>query len=444
MKRTTLRLLLSLVLASAACTSDPTPADGTNPPTGSAACVVETLRVEISGLPDGVKADVAVVQGATPTVETVTASGTVAIADGTWTLNLRPVTIPDPSVRTVYLARTEGGADCDPATKTTTVRVVYERVPTSQHLWTTTSNVEKEVLGFASASLQTTASRPADVTADVSIPGELAFDREGGLWTVQRKGGPVTLVRYPASVVAAGGELVADIEITSEALNFGAPSVGAIAFDQLGDLYLSAPAAGKVIRFALSDLETSGAKEPVDVITDVKGPGALAFDMTGAVWVAERDESRILKFELGASGGLTPATASVAITAETPPPVVTPHQSPSGMAFDASGNLFVNFNGGAIVRFTPDDLAASGNKVPSVQVGLAVDVLAEGLAFDEGGGLWLGYGNGKLARLAATQLAASGTAVVPEVILTSASIGASGSIALYPAPAGLPIHSSLP
>ncbi|MRG98074.1 hypothetical protein [Polyangium spumosum] len=98
-----------------------------------------------------------------------------------------------------------------------------------------------------------------------------------------------------------------------------------------------------------------------------------------------------------------------------------------------------------IARLTPDDLSGSGEKpvTPAVQLELGVSALLDGLAFDEEGGLWTPLANGQLGRFAPSQLSASGT-VTPETVLSTSELGAAHGVAIYPAPAGLPLHHRLP
>jgi hypothetical protein len=107
------------------------------------------------------------------------------------------------------------------------------------------------------------------------------------------------------------------------------------------------------------------------------------------------------------------------------------------------------FGANVIYRLTPTDQSGSGSKTltPSPQVSIPVGALLEGMAFDEGGGLWISYSRGQFARLSPAQLATDsgpGSPTIPERIITSASIGYVGGLALYPAPAGLPLYHKLP
>jgi hypothetical protein len=74
---------------------------------------------------------------------------------------------------------------------------------------------------------------------------------------------------------------------------------------------------------------------------------------------------------------------------------------------------------------------------------VAVDAVLENFAFDEQGGLWSPGAQGKIIRFSADDLSGSGT-TSPERVILSGDIGSANSVAIYPAPAGLPLFHSLP
>jgi len=115
---------------------------------------------------------------------------------------------------------------------------------------------------------------------------------------------------------------------------------------------------------------------------------------------------------------------------------------PQGIAFDGSGNLWVNYDG-TIAELPASVLGGSGalTVTPPVQLGADAAALPAGIAFDEQGGLWFAYSAGKFARFTASQLVGQGPAT-PATIMTSGDIGAGGSagwFAIYPAPAFTPL-----
>ena len=434
-----------LGLAAAACDSSSaatTPEGGTETPDGGGidsgpACPSSgngTLAVKITGLPDGVKAKVTI-EGPAGKQE-VEASGTVPIVGGAYSVSGAVATKADPLVRSVFKAAPVTGTSCVKNGETTNVDVVYTLVPSSNKLWSTAGNGDAELVGFSSAKLAATATQTADVAIQLDIPGATAFDREGGLWAVLGS----TVAHYLPDVLGTSGEKTADITITVP--TGGVPAISAIAFDSAGNLWVSALADNKVHRIAAADLRATGTPANLVTISGLAGPASLAFDATGNLWIAEGGAGDVVEFALPRLAASTTAAPDVVLTAQTPAPVVGPLAAPSGIAFDAAGNMWVDFND-TIARFTVADRAATALVTPAIQIVLDVAALSENLTFDESGGLWFSYSAGKFARLSAEQLAASGT-IVPATVISVATLGSASQIAIYPAPAALPIFGKVP
>jgi sugar lactone lactonase YvrE len=175
-------------------------------------------------------------------------------------------------------------------------------------------------------------------------------------------------------------------------------------------------------------------------ITGLDGPGGLAFDMAGNLWVTAG--GKVVRIDAGRLGA-TGAGGDLTIEMGRPPPTTGSVQAGQGLAFDKDGNLWVE--AGILCRLTPADLAGTGMKsvTPAVQVELPVTALPVGLAFDESSALWVASSAGKFTRFTADQLAASG-APAAAVVITSADIGHADFFGFYPAPAALPLYHRLP
>jgi hypothetical protein len=107
----------------------------------------------------------------------------------------------------------------------------------------------------------------------------------------------------------------------------------------------------------------------------------IAFDANGNLWVAnggQANYSSVVEFsaaQLAASGSPAP---NVTLT-----PNAGSLNQPAGLAFDASGDLWVsNMGANTVVEFTPSQIASSGSPTPGVTVsGPSLNGPA-GLAFD--------------------------------------------------------------
>ena len=116
------------------------------------------------------------------------------------------------------------------------------------------------------------------------------------------------------------------------------------------------------------------------------------------------------------------------------------------LAFDAHGALWFNDFGLNLFGSIPASSLGGTGEVdvqPGVRVTIGVSAVIENFAFDEQGGLWTAGAQGRLLRLSADQLLTSGTPV-PERVITSNDIGSLSGVAVYPAPAELPLFHALP
>lgn len=290
-----------------------------------------------------------------------------------------------------------------------------------------------------------TATQSPSVSAGTVNLRDLTFDPDGNLWGIGGTTADPTLVRYPASILGTLGNKTRDRSINVGGITC-LPGASRLAFDTNGNLWVSVPCANKVVRVSAAQLGASGTVTPAVEITGLNAPEGLAFDASGNLWIANKGAKHVVKFN---ATRLSASTSGPDLTIEsrTPAPVVNTLDT-NLLAFDASGNLWVvAFGANVIYRLTPTDQSGSGSKTPAIQVSIPVGAVLEGLAFDEGGGLWISYSAGKFARLSSAQLgtsSTSGSPTTPERIITSTSIGSAGGLALYPAPAGLPLYHKLP
>jgi sugar lactone lactonase YvrE len=138
-------------------------------------------------------------------------------------------------------------------------------------------------------------------------------------------------------------------------------------------------------------------------------PGALAFDNTGNLWVANSGpNSSIMKYaadQLTTGGTLVPAAVLTFNTAD--------FGRVADIEFDSAGNLWlVNSLGVAgVFELTLDQISVTGtNQVaPNLQLTSEAIVPMSALTFDGGGNLWVGgLTSGPLQLFAASDLSGSG------------------------------------
>ena len=214
-----------------------------------------------------------------------------------------------------------------------------------------------------------------------------------------------------------------------------------LAFDPQGNLWVAVVAANKLVRFTAAQLEVGGTPTAAVEANGVPAPAGIAFDSSGNLWVASRDLPAVMRID-AAHTTVSGTGADLTITAERTAGNQLP--APIGLAFDAAGALWVNYDG-IVAKLTTAELAGTGTKtvVPSIQIETDVLSLPTGIAFDEQGGLWIAYAIHQIARLAPAQLTASAS-MAPSVVVTSSDIGSADWAGVYPAPATLPLYHRLP
>ncbi len=412
------------------------------PTADGGACAAGTgtgsVEVKVTGLPAGALGNVTV-EGA---ASTVTATTTLSLPGGAHTVKADRVTTADPIVRTVFKPTLSASTVCAKEGATTSVEVTYAAIPSSHALWLTHGNGTGEVASIGAASLGATGTAAAN-TFNVGVPAaaSVAFDQDGNAWVSAGSG---EVRRFAAAGLGASGAKDPDITLTSPTMSAGLPGPGPIALDKEGNLWLGLVAQQKIIKITRAAYLASDATAAVELSgVALEALGAIAFDKMGNLFVGAND--KLLRYDAARLGASTSAAPDRAITAIKAGPSVNTLSTPSGLAFDATGNLWVAYFGpNAVARFLPADLAGIGDvtQTPAVQITIAVTALLEEVAFDESGGLWFTYTTGKVARFAPGQLAASGD-ITPSTVVTATGASSSKGVAFFPAPASSPLYSAL-
>ena len=229
--------------------------------------------------------------------------------------------------------------------------------------------------------------RPSDsgvppFTCGVNVPvaAGLAFDTFGDLWVASKDSSAIW--EFYSDSLFYGSSPNPELVISTTLNSMSGPT--GIAFDSHGNLWVANATGNTLVEYTAAQTSTGGALTPAITLTasgnSIHAPQMIAFDASGNLWVANVSQvnSSVVEFsaaQLAASGSpvptvtLTPNTGSL--------------NQPTGLAFDASGDLWVsNLGGNTVVEFTPSQIAQSGSPTPSVTVsGASLDGPA-GLAFD--------------------------------------------------------------
>ncbi|MGC4094134.1 MAG: two-component regulator propeller domain-containing protein [Polyangiaceae bacterium] len=406
---------------------------GTSSSGGSGACVGGgngKLDVSIK-LPTGVPADVTF-KSAAGLEQDVVSAAKIDLAAGQYSVIARRVTKQGLIVGSAYYPKPVAPF-CLKAGATQPVSVEYDLEPGSQKLWFA-GGVDAVHSGAIDAA-DLTAS--GDVAASVTMSGTamnaraLAFDRDGNLWVGDATG---NLLMYARDTLGASRSDEPDRVLSGAALCAEVIPCGprALAFDDADGLWVALP--DRISHFPATALAATG--EPAADVNltgpDVMAPEALALDAEGSLWVANV-EAGVAKFAASRLTADSAAPADVVLVGQTPEPVVSDLGSPTALAFDEAGALWVGYFGPNIVaRYEPESLLESATVTPTTQLGVDVLALIESMAFDDSGNLWIGGSAGKLGRVAAAQLVAGGDPSAAAVTISSADISYAVDIAFDP------------
>jgi sugar lactone lactonase YvrE len=304
-------------------------------------------------------------------------------------------------------------------------------------LWTS-SGVNPAILRLAPSQLLATGSVTAATAITTSSAAlfdltGIAFDANGTLWLTSESDS--MLVAFPPTSLSRSGSAAAAVVIATNNSSLSAPI--AIAFDRKHRLWVANSENGTLVRFDPAQLAASGSPVPTVTISGLGRPAGLAFDAAGSLWVLDTRRVKLASFseaQLDTSGFLVPRVVISALAGSM--------ATPSGIAFDADGNLWVsNIGNQTVVAFSPAQLAATGTPAPHVVLSANAGSLSipTGLAFDSEGSLWVMGGARVLAKFPKTSLGATG-APAPSVQLTFTAYTEFWNVAFWPKPAGLPLN----
>ena len=292
----------------------------------------------------------------------------------TSTITSYPLTANGNASPAATLSATNGSLD----------RPVGESFDTRGDLWVTNGNPNvNTVVEYTPSQLEATGSPTPAVTISASsgslnVPYGLAFDASGDLWVTNVGGN--TLVEYTPSQLAASGAPTPAVTISASSGSLDAPY--GLAFEAGGDLWVTNVGGNTLVEYTPSQLEATGSPTPAVTVSASSGsidyPYGLAFDASGDLWVTNGIVSTVIEYtpsQLAASGAPSPA---VTISANG----ISSLDVPFGLAFDTSGDLWVtNAIGAIVVEYTPSQLAATGAPRP------AGTISGPNAAFDDPAGL---------------------------------------------------------
>jgi sugar lactone lactonase YvrE len=310
-------------------------------------------------------------------------------------------------------------------------------------LWIANFGASQTAVEYTAAQLAspTSATAATVIALGTAENAGAAFDASGNLWL--SKFGAATVVEYSASALTAARTPTAAVALSANAGSLSNPA--GLAFDSSGDLWIVNSSAATVVEFTPSQLASSGSPTPAVTIgassASLDEPFGIAFDASGDLWVSNIGGS-VVEFtpsQLTASGTPTPTVILTSASGSLNGPLM--------IAFDAAGRLWVangDHDQNSVVAFSPSQLAASGSPTPVVTLSANAGSLdgPAGLAFDASGNLWVSNIDGTsttVVEFAASQIATSGSPA-PSVTITGGSLSEPFGLAFDPHAAGLPLE----
>jgi sugar lactone lactonase YvrE len=362
------------------------------------------------------------------------------LAVGNYTVTAASVAVSNPIVATVYAGTVTGETATVSAGATATASVSYAARPGSGALWVANSN-GSTVVAYTAAQLgASTGAAPATAltTGAGAIQSGVAFDAGGNLWVASYSNN--TVVEFTASQLGASGSPAPAVTLSATGGSLNRPTT--LAFDASGTLWVGNVGSNTVVAFTASQLGASGSPAPAVTLSATGGslnnPIALAFDVSGTLWVTNDVSSTVVAFapsQLTASGSPAPAVTLSATGGSL--------NAPEALAFDVSGTLWVgNAGSNTVVAFTASQLGASGSPMPTATLSPNAGSLNApvGLAFDASGSLWVANAaNNTVVAFAASQLVGSG-APAPTVTLSGSSLAGPVGLAFDPPSENLPLR----
>jgi sugar lactone lactonase YvrE len=196
-------------------------------------------------------------------------------------------------------------------------------------------------------------------TAQFYVPRGLAFDTQGNMY-VADFGNNVIRKITPAGIVStyAGDGTAGFIEATSDATKAEFNSPAGVAVDAAGNLYIAdrgnnvirkVTTAGVVTTLAGSNngTRTVGYVNATNLVAAFNTPSGIAVDATANLFVSDQVNASIRKVT-------TPAGVVTTVAGDPTEPTLL--NLPSGIAIDSKGNLFITDESGRLLEYTTNNV----------------------------------------------------------------------------------------
>jgi sugar lactone lactonase YvrE len=243
-------------------------------------------------------------------------------------------------------------------------------------------------------------------------PMSVAFDSSGNLWTADRGDNRVVEYKAPVSIGENASIAIGQPSLTLSKAGGGASGLSTptdAVFDSSGDLWVSDTLNSRVLEFTppfTTGMNATLAIGQPTFSTDSpsagqKGldyPSEIAFDTSGDLWVADTGNARVLEFVPPFTTGMsaTLVLGQSSFSTSSPGASAGSLGEPTGLAFDAKGNIWVSdVYENVVVAFSrpfssgeTSTLVLQGG-LPTLEPTQSGFVFPYSIVFDQSGDLWL-------------------------------------------------------
>ncbi|MGI4792219.1 MAG: NHL repeat-containing protein [Janthinobacterium lividum] len=236
--------------------------------------------------------------------------------------------------------------------------------------------------GTGAGTYASTSTTLSDTSFSLSGPQGMAFDSKGDLFVANQYSSPGSITEYQAG--AAPGTFGASTVLSSSTMNepYG------LAFDSSGDLFATNKGStfgeGSITEFMATGPGTFAAAVKTLTSPSLNEPTGLAFDANGDLFAADslglNGQNSVTEFV--SAGGGTFGASAVTLNSQS-------LYDPQGVTVDAKGDLFVaNYYGNSITEFAAGLTAGTFQTPFLFAYGSKLDG-PTGLAFDSSGNLFV-------------------------------------------------------
>jgi sugar lactone lactonase YvrE len=235
----------------------------------------------------------------------------------------------------------------------------------TEDLWTELNGnqiAETSPTQLANLGINDTPTPVAFITSSsfVNLAG-LTFDHKGNLWAADAKLGAVDEISKK-QLAAGTASLTPAIIVTISDSNY----INFITFDKSGNLWVSDEDGDRVYELKAKQLKKTRTVTPAVILSSATfdDPGQIAFDGGGNLWITNYYGETVQKFSKKSikKSGSPSAAVTISATGDS-------LNGPWGLAFDASGNLWIsNYNDGSVSEFSTSQIKSSGDPTPAVHL----------------------------------------------------------------------------